>query len=151
MKKRKNKEARISLIQTVPLSADSSALVQVEGNESTNTTYLMLELDQSWHDTLMVNSCLIRNDGSGSASIIVFNTSLYTQVLKEGMCLGKVAKVDLIHSKADEIGNHLPEGKDDSCVMNVRTFSNEHIHWRKQELRKQVKCYSNSQVLSLAA
>ena len=47
VKKRKNKEARISLIQTVRLPADSSALVQVEVKESTNTTYLMLELDQS--------------------------------------------------------------------------------------------------------
>ena len=138
VKKRKNKEARISLIQTVHLSADSSTLVQVEVEKSTNTTYLMLELDQSWHDTLMVNDCLIRNDGSGSASIIVFNTSLFTQVLKEVMCLGKAAKVDLIHSKTDEIGSHHSERKDDSCVMNVRTFSNEHIHWRKQELRKQV-------------
>ena len=153
VKKKKNKKAEISLIQTVRLPADSSALVQVEVKESTNTTYLMLELDQSWHDTLMVNDCLIRNDGSGSAPIILFNTSLYTQVLKEGMCLGKAAKVDLIHATVDEIGSHHSEGKDDSCVdlcvMNVRTFSNEHIHWRKQELRKQVKC-SNSQVLSLA-
>ena len=96
----------------------------------------------------MVNDCLIRIDGSGSAPIIVFNTSLYTQVLKEGMYLGKAAKVDLIH--ADEIGSHYSEEKDDSCVMNVRTCSNEHLHWRKQELRKQVKCSSNSQELSLA-
>ena len=119
LKKKKNKKAKISLIQTVRLPADSSALVQVEVKESTNTTYLMLELDQSWHDTLMVNDCLIRNDGSGSAPIILFNTSLYTQVYKEGMCLGKAAKVDLIHANVDEIGSHHSEGKDDSCVMNV--------------------------------
>ena len=51
MKKKNNKKARISLIQTVCLPADSSAMVQVEVKESTNTTYLMLELDQSRHDT----------------------------------------------------------------------------------------------------
>ena len=98
----------------------------------------------------MVIDCLIRNDGSGSAPTVVFNTSLYTQVLKEGMHVGKAAKVDLIQAIADEIGSHHSEGKDDSCVMNVRTFSNEHIHWRKQELKKQMKCSSNFQVLSLA-
>ena len=32
----------------------------------------------------MVNDCLLRNDESGSAPIIMFNTSLCTQVLKEG-------------------------------------------------------------------
>ena len=51
VKKKNNKKARISLIQTVRLPADSSALVQVEVKESTNTTYHMLELDQSRHDT----------------------------------------------------------------------------------------------------
>ena len=66
--------------------------------------------------TLMVNDRLIRNDGSSSVPIIVFNTSLCTQVLKEGMYLGKAAKVDLIHAKADEIGSHHSEGKDcDEC------------------------------------
>ena len=45
--KKNNKKTRISLIQTVCLPADSSALVQVEVKESINTTYLMLELDRS--------------------------------------------------------------------------------------------------------
>ena len=84
LKKNKNKIARMSLIQTVCLPADSSALVHVEVKESTNTTYLMLEFDQSWHDTLIVNDCLIRNGGSGCAPIILFNTSLCTQVIEEG-------------------------------------------------------------------
>jgi len=66
-KSKKNKKSRIRLVQTVHLPADSSALVQVEFKESIDTTYLMLELDQSWHNTLMVNDCLLRNDGSGSA------------------------------------------------------------------------------------
>ena len=49
LKKKKNKKSRISLIQTVRLPADSSALVLVEVKESTNTTYLMLEMiDTSW-------------------------------------------------------------------------------------------------------
>ena len=152
-KKKKNKKARVSLIQTVRLPAESSALVEVEVKESTDTSYLMLELDQLWHNTLMVNDCLLKNDGSGSAPIIVFNTSLCTQVLEKGTYLGKAAKVNLIQANTGGTDDHHSEEMDDPydpSVMNVRTLSNEHIHWRKQELRNQVNCSSNSKLLSLA-
>ena len=47
LKNKKNKKARISLIQTVRLPADSLVLVQVKVKESPNTTYLMLELGKT--------------------------------------------------------------------------------------------------------
>ena len=83
--KRKSKKARIKLIQTIRLPADSSAVVQVEVRELTGTnlgsTDLMLELDMSWHNILMVDDCLLKRDDNGMAPIIVSNTSLSTQVL----------------------------------------------------------------------
>ena len=98
--KRKSKKAKIKLIQTIQLPADSSAVVQVEARETTGTNFggtdLMLELDKSWHNILMVDDCLLKIDDSGMAQIIVSNTSLSTQVLKKGTYLGKAAKVKLI-------------------------------------------------------
>jgi len=77
----------------------------------------------------MVNDCLVKNDGSGSAPIIVFNTSLCAQVLKKGTYLGRAAKVNLIHVRTDSSSGHHSEVMDDLCVMNIVTLSNEHIHW----------------------
>ena len=42
---------------------------------------MMLELDQPWQDTLIVNDCLLKRDGRGTAPIVVSHASLSTQVL----------------------------------------------------------------------
>ena len=79
-KLRKSKKAKIRLIQTVRLPANSSAAVQVRVKRLIGTD-LMLELDKSWHGTLVVSDCLLKDDDGtcGTAPIIVSNTSFSTQ------------------------------------------------------------------------
>jgi len=113
-------------------------MVKVELKESIDTN-LVLELDLSWYNTLMVNDWMLRNDGSGSAPIITFNTSLCTQVLKKGTYLGKAAKVNLSVDKMTD--DSCCERTDYLCKMNpqiLSTESTERIQWRKQELQKQI-------------
>ena len=147
-KGKKGKKVKIKLIQTVRLPAVSSAVVQVKVKELTGT-HLMLELDKSWHDILRVSDCLLKSNDGDTAPIIVSNTSLSTQVLKKGTYLGKAATVNLIHADTKEDDNATTEGSgDDLPVGEVLTYSNERICWRKQELRKQLQCSSNTELLS---
>ena len=96
----------------------------------------------------MVNGCLLRNNGSGSAPIVMFNTSLCTQVLKEGTYLEKAAKVNLIQTRVDEPDDSCCGRTDDLCEMNVWILSTECIQWRKQELQKQISSSYNPQLWS---
>ena len=52
LKKKRGRKAKIRLVQTVCLPADSSAMVQVKVKQSTDAD-LMLELYKSWNDTLI--------------------------------------------------------------------------------------------------
>ena len=132
-KSRKSKKAKIRLIQTVRLPANSSAVVQVRVKRSIGTD-LMLELDKSWHGTLVVSDCLLKNnDGAcGTAPIIVSNTSFYTQVLRKGAYLGMAATVNLIHVDAENSDSIVAE--DELLTTEALTYSNERIYWQKQEL-----------------
>ena len=78
------------MIHSVRLPSNSSAVVQVRVKRSTGTD-LMLELHKSWHGTLVVSDCLLKNDDGtcGTAPIIVSNTSFSTQVLRKGGVSGK--------------------------------------------------------------
>ena len=145
-KSRKSKKAKIRLIQTVRLPANSSAVVQVRVKRSIGTD-LMLELDKSWHGTLVLSDCLLKNnDGTcGTATIIVSNTSFSTQVLRKGAYLGKAATVNLIHVDAENSDSIVAE--DELLTTEALTYSNERICWRKQELRRQLQCHS--QLLSM--
>ena len=144
---RKSKKAKIKLIQTIHLPADSSAVVQVEVRELTGTnlggTDLMLELDKSWHNILMVDDHLLKRDDSGMAPIIVSNTSLSTQVLKKGKYLGKAATVKLICADIRGYSTATEESKEELPSTEPLIYSNECICWRKQELRKQLQCSSS--------
>ena len=101
---KKGKKAKIKLIQVICLPADSSAVVQVKVKELTSAT-LMLELDKTWHNTLVVNDCLLTSDNSGTAPIIVSNTSLSTQA-------GRAATVTLIHAESDkDVSNNIEESE----------------------------------------
>ena len=75
-------------------------MVQVKVKEPVGTD-LMLKLDKSWQDILLVKDCLLKSKDSGLAPIIITNTSLSTQVLKRGTYLGKAVTVDLIHADTD--------------------------------------------------
>jgi len=55
----------------------------------------MLELHQLWHDTFMVNDCLLKNDGTGSAPIVVRNTDCVPRCSRRVYAV----KVNLIHAK----------------------------------------------------
>ena len=120
----------------------------MEVKELTSAT-LMLELDKTWHNTLVVNDCLLKNNNSGTAPIIVSNTSLSTQVLKKGTYLGRAATVKLIHAEsAKAVSTNIGKNEGEWSAVEAQTYSNERISWRKQELRKQLQCPSNSQSLS---
>ena len=97
-------------------------------------TDLMLELDKSWHGTLVVSDCLLKNDDGtcGTAPIIVSNTSFSTQVLRKGAYLGKAATVNLIHVDAENSDSIVAE--DELLTTEALTYSNELICWWKQEL-----------------
>ena len=84
-KSRKSNKAKIRLTQTVCLPVNSSAVVEVSIKKSTGTD-LMLALDKSWHETIIVSDCLLKNDDGarGTAPIVVYNTSFSTQVLRKG-------------------------------------------------------------------
>ena len=71
-KSKKSRKAKIKLIQAVRLPVNSSVVVQVRVKRSTGTD-LMLELDKSWHDTLVVSDYLLRNDNGvhGTAPVVV--------------------------------------------------------------------------------
>ena len=131
-KSRTSKKAKIRLIQTVCLPANSSAVVQVRVKRSTGTN-LMLELDNSWHGTLVVSDSLLKNDDGtcGTAPIIVTNTSFSTQVLRKGAYLGKATTVSIV-------------AEDELLTTEALTYSNEWICWQKQELRRQLQCAIHS-------
>ena len=50
-------------------------MVQVKVKKPTGTN-LMLELDKSWNDALLVKDCLLKSEDSGTAPIIMSNASL---------------------------------------------------------------------------
>ena len=98
----------------------------------------MLELDKIWHDTIVVNVCLLKNnDGAcGTVPIIMSNTSFSTQVVRKGAYLGKAATVNLIHVDAKNSDSIIAE--DELLTTKALTYSNEHICWHKQELQRQL-------------
>ena len=129
--RKKGKKAKIKLIQTVRLPADSSAVVLVEVKELTSAT-LMLELDKTWHNRLVVNDCLLMTHNSGTAPIIVSNTSLSTQVLKKGTHLGRAATLNLIHAEYD-VNTNIEESEGKWSAVETQTYSNGSISWWKQD------------------
>ena len=104
----------------------------------------MLELDKSWHDTIVVSDCLLKNDDGahGIAPIVVYNTSFSTQVLRKGTYLGKAATVNLINADAENCDNIV--AGDELLTTEAQAYSNERICWRKQELRRQLQCHPQS-------
>ena len=125
-KVKKSRKAKIRLMQTVSLPVNSSAVVQVRVKRSTGTD-LMLELDKSWHDTLVVSDCLLRNDDGArsTAPIVVSNTSSSTQVLRKGAYLGKAATVNLIHADTEDSDSIVAE--DELLTTYPQTYSNERL------------------------
>jgi len=138
---------KIKLIQTVHLPTGSSAVVQVKVKEPAGTD-LMLELDKSWQDIIMVKDCLLKSENSGSAPIIMTNTSLSTQVLKRGTYLGKAATVDLIHTDTNDDRVDIEESEQELSALQNRTYSNERVCWRKQELKRQLQSFSTTSAVS---
>ena len=112
-------------------------MVQVKVKEPAGTD-LMLELDKSWQDILLVKDCLLKSKNSGSAPIIMTSTSLSTQVLKKGTYLGKAATVDLIHADANADKVDIEDSEQELSALQNRTHSNERVCWRKQELKRQL-------------
>ena len=132
---KKNKKGKITLVQTVRLPADSCAIVQVKVAGLTDN-HLLLEPDESWRNTVIVADCLLKNDGSGTAPIILSNASLSTQILKKGTYLGKAATVNLINSEDD---NDSQEAENDLPLIEAQTYSNERVCWQKQKLGRQIQ------------
>ena len=60
---------------------------------------MMLELDQSWQDTLVVNDCLLKSDGSGTSPIVVSNANLATQVLRKGTAWERLLLLSMVLMK----------------------------------------------------
>ena len=145
--KGKKKKAKIKLIQTVRLPTGSSAVVQVKVKEPAGTD-LMLELDKSWQDILLVKDCLLKSKNSGSAPIIMTNTSLSAQVLKRGTYLGKAATVDLIHADTNADRIDIEESEQELSALQNRAYSNECVCWRKQELKRQLQSFSTTSAVS---
>ena len=88
----------------------------------------------------MVNDCLLRNNGSGSAPITMFMFAYVHRYSRKTNIWDK-----LLRSTKTEGG--ACDRIDDLCELNVWTFSTECIHWRKQELERQISS-SNPQVMS---
>ena len=84
----------------------------------------MLELDKSWHGTLVVSDCLLKNDDStcGTAPIIVSNTNFSSQVLRKEAYLEKAATVNLIHVDAENSDSIVAE--DELLGTEALTYSN---------------------------
>ena len=89
-----------------------------------------------------MKDCLLKSRDSGSAPIIMTNTSLSTQVLKRGTYLEKAVTVDLIHADTDANRADVEERmKPELSVLKNQTYSNVRVCWRKQELRKQLQSF----------
>ena len=141
-KSKKSRKAKIRLIQAVRLPVNSSAVVQVGVKRSTGAD-LMLELDKSWHDTLVVSDCVLRNDNNvhGTASIVVSNTSSSTQVLRKETYLRKAATVNLIHADAESSDSIVAE--DELLTTDPQTYSNERPYWKNKNCKDSFSAIHN--------
>ena len=90
----------------------------------------------------------LKSENSGSAPIIMSNTSLSTQVLKRGTYLGKAATVDLIHADTNADRVDIEESEQELSALQNRTYSNERVCWRKQELKRQLQSFSTTSAVS---
>ena len=93
--------SQVSLIKTVRLPANSTAVVPVQVLNEKDT--FMLEPSDSLDTSLKIVESLIEVKEDGSSAVVVANTGKSTYQLQKGMDLDQVVEVELVVAKDEDL------------------------------------------------